>query len=263
MNDLRSAVETAAGVLAFAPAALVTDVDGTLSRIVARPEYAVVEDTVRDSLRAMAQHLSLVAVVTGREEAVAREMVGVTELRYVGNYALDVETAAVVDEEDLDQARVLVRMLLQPFPCVELEDKGVSFALHYRNCPEVTMRERLLSLVSPVAAAAGARVIEGKQVVELVPNRLPDKSVAVARLLRDHDIQGAVYLGDDVGDVPVFQLLARRRAQGLASLGIAVVDAETDPAVLQAADMRLAGVDSVDAFLEALCTPASLGSKAL
>ena len=263
MNDLRSAVERAACVLASAPAALVTDVDGTLSRIVARPEYAVVEDTVRDSLRAMAQRLSLIAVVTGREEAVAREMVGVTELSYVGNYALDVQAAAVVDEDDLDQARVLVRMLLQPFPCVELEDKGVSFALHYRNCPELTMRERLLSLVSPVAAAAGARVIEGKQVVELVPSRLPDKSVAVARLLRDHDIQGAVYLGDDVGDVPVFQLFARRRAQGLPSLGIAVVDAETDPAVLQAADMRLAGVDAVEGFLEALCTPASLGSKAL
>jgi len=263
MNDLRAAVEAAADVLAFAPAALVTDVDGTLSRIVSRPENATVDEEIRASLRALVGRVALVAVVTGREESVARSMVGLPELTYVGNYALDTESAEVVDEGDLNAARVLVRTLLQPFPCVEIEEKGVSFALHYRNCIDVTMRERILTLVSPVAAAAGAKLLEGKQVVELVPVRLPEKSTAVARLLREREIQGVVYLGDDLGDVPVFQQMARRRAQGLPSLGLAVVDEETHAAVLESADMLLKGVDEVQTLLTALGTPADLRSKVL
>jgi len=88
VNSIELAVEAAADVLAFAPAALVTDVDGTLSRIVARPEFATVEEPIKDSLRVLIERVSLVAVVTGREEEVARSMVGVPELVYVGNYAL-------------------------------------------------------------------------------------------------------------------------------------------------------------------------------
>jgi trehalose 6-phosphate phosphatase len=263
MNDLRTAIEAAADVLAFAPAALVTDVDGTLSRIVSRPENATVEDDVRISLQSLVSRVALVAIVTGREESVARSMVGLPELTYVGNYALDDEAAEVVEEDDLDSARMLVRTLLAPFPCVEIEEKGVSFALHYRNCIDVTMRERILTLVSPVAAAAGAKLLEGKQVVELVPIRLPDKSNAVARLLRERDIQGVVYLGDDLGDVPVFQQMSRRRAQGLPSLALAVVDSETHAAVLESADMLLRGVDEVQQLLAALGTPAHLRSSVL
>jgi trehalose 6-phosphate phosphatase len=263
VNDLRTAVEAAADVLAFAPAALVTDVDGTLSRIVSRPEHATVDDDVRGALRSVEERVAMVAIVTGREETVARSMVGLPELTYVGNYALDTESSEVVDETDLDAARVLVRSLLQPFPCVEIEEKGVSFALHYRNCIDLTMRERILTLVSPVAAAAGAKLLEGKQVIELVPLRLPDKSNAVARLLRERDIQGVVYLGDDLGDVPVFQQMARRRQQGLPSLSLAVIDPETHPAVLESADMYLDGVDGVYAFLTALGTPSHLRSSVL
>jgi trehalose 6-phosphate phosphatase len=263
MNDLRTAVEAAADVLAFAPAALVTDVDGTLSRIVSRPELATVDDEIRASLRQMVGRVALVAIVTGREESVARSMVGLPELTYVGNYALDTESAEVVEEDDLDAARVLVRTLLAPFPCVEIEEKGVSFALHYRNCIDNTMRERILALVTPVAAAAGGKLLEGKQVVEIVPVRLPDKSNAVARLLREREIQGVVYLGDDLGDVPVFEQMSRRRTQGLPSLGLAVIDPETPVAVIEAADMYLSGVDEVNAFLAALGTPAELRSKVL
>jgi len=263
MNDLRTAIEAAADVLAFAPAALVTDVDGTLSRIVSRPEQATVDDNIRASLRQIVGRVALVAIVTGREESVARSMVGLPELTYVGNYALDTVSAEVVEEDDLDAARVLVRTLLEPFPCVEIEEKGVSFALHYRNCIDNTMRERILTLVSPVAAAAGGKLLEGKQVVEVVPVRLPDKSNAVARLLREREIQGVVYLGDDLGDVPVFQQMSRRRTQGLPSLSLAVVDSETHEAVLESADMYLDGVDEVHAFLSALGTPADLRSSVL
>jgi len=253
LNAVAIAVEAAADVLAFAPAALVTDVDGTLSRIVPRPEDATVESPIRDSLRALIDRLSLVAVVSGRQEPVARSMVGVPELVYVGNYAMEGAAAARLDEADLLAARETVRLLLQPFECVEIEEKGVTFAMHYRNCDDPNMRERILSLVEPVAAAAGGRILEGKQVVEMVPKSLPNKDTAVAHLLEERRIQGVVYLGDDVSDVPVFQEIRRRRtSEGLPGLAVAVVDSETHPSVIENADIQLEGVDTVTSFLAGL-----------
>ena len=253
MNAIDIAVEAAADVLAFAPAALVTDVDGTLSRIVARPEDATVEMPIKAYLRALIDRLSLVAVVSGREEDVARAMVGVPELIYVGNYALEGVAAVRVDEHDLQAAMESVRVLLAPFECVEIEEKGVSFAMHYRNCADLLMRERILSLIEPVAAAAGGRILEGKQVVEMVPRALPNKDTAVAHLLSQRNIQGVVYLGDDVSDVPVFREIRRRRTiQGLPGLAVAIIDPETHPSVIENSDIRLDGVDNVSVFLAGL-----------
>lgn len=249
VNAVELAVEAAADVLAFAPAALVTDVDGTLSHIVARPEYATVGAQISDSLRALIERVSLVAVVTAREEDVARLMVGVPELVYVGNYALEGAAAQRLDEHDLEAAKETVRLLLSQFPCVEIEDKGVSFAMHYRNCIDESMRARILSLVGPVASVAGGRILEGKQVVEMVPRSLPNKDTAVAHLLGQRNIVGTVYLGDDVSDVPVFEEIRRRRTQGLPGLAVAVVDQETHESVIETSDIRLNGVDAVEAFL--------------
>jgi len=246
-------VSRAAGVLAAAPAALITDIDGTISRIVARPDAAVVSESARASLGALAQRLALVAVITAREERVARRMIGVDELVYVGNYALDGASAAHIGERPLADAEAAVRPLLRDLPCVTLEEKGVAFSLHYRNCHEEGVRERLLALVAPLAEAADARILEGKQVIELVPRALPDKGMAVSRLLERNSIRGAVYLGDDLSDIAVFREIARRRERdGQPGLALAVVDAETDASVVDAADLTLTGVDEAEELLALL-----------
>ena len=253
MNAVDIAVSRAAEVLAAAPAALVSDVDGTISRIVSRPEAAVVSAGVQASLRCLAHELALVAVITAREEAAARRMVGVEELTYVGNYALDGATAADIGEEPLAAAKAAVRPLLGSFPCVTLEDKGVAFSLHYRNCEDETVPGRLLAVVEPLAEATGARVLHGKQVIELVPRALPNKWGAVERLLQERGISGVVYLGDDLGDIAVFRGILRRRAEtGLPGLAVAVVDEETDSTVREAADLTLDGVDEAEALLAQL-----------
>jgi trehalose 6-phosphate phosphatase len=227
-----------------------TDIDGTISRIAARPDEATVSQSARDSLRSISEKLALVAVVTAREEQVARSMVGLDSLAYIGNYALH---EGIDLGQGLEQAKSQVQSQLIDLPCVELEEKGISFALHYRNCEEEGIRERVLGLVLPVATEAGARVIEGKRVVELVPAGLPDKGTAVAGLLRERGVRGIVFIGDDFSDVAVFREITRRREEeGLPGLGIAVVDAETDGAVREAADEELAGVEEVEEFLAAL-----------
>ena len=250
--SLEAIVEQAAGALAARPAALISDIDGTLSRIVPRPSDAVVSEQARQSLAALLPLLDLVAAVTGREEAVARRMVACEGLTYVGSYGLDAGSAARVAASDLGAAKESARELLAAYPCVTLEEKDVSFALHYRNCADgETVRQALIALLEQ-ATAAGGRLLEGKQVIELVPAALPGKDDAVANLARDHQLKGIVYLGDDLSDTAVFRAIATRRTAGQPGLAIAVVDSETRGEVRDAADATLAGVSEVEAFLAAL-----------
>ena len=252
MDAVKEAVEAALAVLGERPSALVTDIDGTLSRIVSRPKEARVEEVARVSLRRLAGLLDLVAVITGREESVARGMVGVDKLTYVGSYAMD--RARGLSFAAVAPALGLVEQELGTMPCVEIERKDVSFALHYRNCVDAErVGAELAELLQPIALETGTKLLPGKLVIEVAPAALPDKGTALNGLLLEHEVRGAVFVGDDLADAEAFAQLRNRRAEGMApGLCIAVVDGETPQAVREAADLELRGVGDVERFLALL-----------
>lgn len=264
MSSVDTVISRAWQVLQSSPAALITDIDGTISRIAPTPEEAFVGEPARKALREILPYLSLTAVVTGRPATVAERMVGVDGLAYVGSYALESTPEALIDPAVLRRARDQAAAKVAVLPCVRLEEKDVSFALHYRECEDRrAARAFLLEVATPIAAQAGAKIIEGKQVIELVPAALPDKGTAVRRLIEQHHVTSVVYFGDDVGDVAAFREIERlRRESGLNALTIAVVDAETDESVLATADMTVNGVDELEDVLGALADQlASRGGK--
>jgi trehalose 6-phosphate phosphatase len=179
-------------------------------------------------------------------------MVGVDALTYVGSYALDSQRGLTF--EAVAPALALVEPLLMSLPCVEIERKDISFALHYRNCADAgRIGAELVELLQPIAMETGTKLLEGKQVVEVAPAALPDKGTALTGLLLEHEIRGAVFVGDDLADAEAFGQLRNRRAEGRApGLCIAVVDGETPAAVRDAADLEVSGVDDVERFLELL-----------
>jgi trehalose 6-phosphate phosphatase len=221
---------------------------------VSRPDEAEVSEYARASLRRLSEMLDLIGVVTARQESTAREMVGIGDgVVYVGNYALPPGAAREMREGPLNAALEAVRPLLAAFPGAEIEEKGISFAVHYRNCAAPDSGERLLAELAPVAQTASARLVQGKQVIEIVPVTLPDKREAVLQLLQQYGCRGVIALGDDLSDVVVFQEIARRRTEdGLPGLTIAVLDAETPQQVIEAADETVDGVSGVEALLASL-----------
>ncbi|HEY7270408.1 MAG TPA: trehalose-phosphatase [Dehalococcoidia bacterium] len=239
-------------VLTVRPAALVTDIDGTISRIVPRPEDATVVEGVPASLEALRAKLDVVAVITGRDEPAARRMVGVPDLVYVSNYGVAAGDGASAG--GLSRVLFELKPALAHLPCVQVEPKHTGFSLHYRNCDEPeAVRETLISLAAPAATKANARVVEGKRVVEVVPGDLPNKAAAMRRLALERGIRGLVYLGDDISDVAVFEEIARLRStDGVDGLAIAVVDEESHPALAPGADVALGSVDEVAELLAAL-----------
>ena len=252
MSAIDEAVDAAIEVLGARPSLLATDVDGTLSRIVPRPDEATVSEAARSGLRGLVRKLDNVAVITGREESVARRMVGVEGLIYVGSYALD--AAGGLSFDAVRPALTLVEPQLQELPCVELERKQVSFALHFRNCVDAErVSARLLELLEPIAVRTATRLLEGKQVIEVAPQALPDKGTALHRLIDGRNVRGIVFVGDDVADAAAFRVIARRReTTGEPGLSIAVIDTETPAVVRGSADLAIRGVGDVERFLNLL-----------
>jgi trehalose 6-phosphate phosphatase len=250
-------------------AGLVTDIDGTISPIVAHPEDARVLPRARQALERLRHRLALVAVVSGRTVADARKMVDVDGLTYVGNHGLEMlsergpelvpearpwvsRLAAVLEQIQREYARQSAEQGQDDSSGVLIENKGATASLHYRLAadPGRTRRE-LLDLLARRAITSGLRVEEGRMVINLLPPLTVTKGSAVSWLVRSHHLDRLVYLGDDVTDAHAFRALAVLRQNGEArTLGIGVITPETPPSVRQLADTC---VQSVEEVADLLC----------
>src|SRR3954468_16562049 len=76
-------------LLSHRPAGLLTDVDGTISRITRHTNDATVSPTARSALTRPVSEADLVAVVTGRAVERPRRIGAVAGASFVGNHGLD------------------------------------------------------------------------------------------------------------------------------------------------------------------------------
>lgn len=179
---------------------LFLDVDGVLAPIVARPEDARVPDETRAELRRLSARYALVACISGRAGSDAQRIVGVPELTYVGNHGLELEP-------DADAWAVRLHEFLSSVDWAELEDKGLTAALHYRNAADEDAAVAALDAVASRARAAGFVARYGRKVLELLPALDASKGTAVRRLIAHHLLERALYAGDDTTDLDAFAAL--------------------------------------------------------
>jgi trehalose 6-phosphate phosphatase len=218
-------------------AALFFDVDGTLAPIVAQPEDARVPDATRSELRRLAARYGLVACVTGRTGELARAIVGVPELTYVGEHGLELEP-----EAEAWRDRIRSFGARAPWP---VEEKPLSAAFHYRTAPDRAAARRQLETVETDARAEGFRTRWGRLVLEVLPPIDASKRTAVEHLLARTNLRRALYAGDDTTDLDAFAAL-----DGLElAVRVAIVSAEAPAALSERADVVL---DSPAALAELL-----------
>ena len=252
-------------VLRRAPAGLLSDIDGTISAIAPTPGDAFVAEGIKESLRRLTEQLALVAVVSGRAAETGRTMVGVDGLLYVGNHGMErlrdgvrtAHPAAAASEAALGEALAEIGTALaaSPLAAVALvEHKGLTGTVHYRLAPnQAAALEILGPLVAGAAETHGLRVTPGRAILELRPPVHVDKGTAVADLVAEHGLRGAIFLGDDVTDVDAFRALRAARAAGeVETVAIGVVGAETPAMVRSSVDATVTGVEGAAALLAAL-----------
>jgi len=222
-------------------AAIFLDVDGVLAPIVPRPDDAHVPEDVRTELRRLAGRYALVACVSGRAGADAREIVGVPELTYVGNHGLELEPAAA---EWAGRLGAFLGDVAWP----DTEDKGLTAALHYRNAADERVARRELDAVAERAREDGFVARYGRKVLELVPPLAADKGTAVRRLLEERGLERALYAGDDTTDLDAFAALTQLEL----GIRVAVASSEGPPELREQADVVLGSQSDVIGLLRAL-----------
>jgi trehalose-phosphatase len=210
-------------------AALLFDIDGTLAPIVERPEEARVPEETRSELRRLAATYALVGCVSGRPGAVARELVGVDGLVYVGEHGLELDPEAEAWAERLRR--------FKDETAWPDEGKPLSAAFHYRTHPDHEAAEAALRVVAQRAVAQGFRTRWGRLVLEVLPPLESSKGTAVRWLLGRNDLGRALFAGDDTTDLDAFRAL-----DGLElAVRVAIVSAEGPSALGEAADIVLGG----------------------
>lgn len=257
--------------LALRPSGLFSDVDGTLSAIAPTPETAVLLPEVADLLTQARSAFDLVAVVSGRAVADARQMVNVPDILYIGNHGLEYLNEDGVTMHVRPEAEPWVRAinhvlasvqspLTERYPGLRVERKGVTASIHLRGLEEPYKAEdAIYQAITEAANPKGLRVTRGKLVVELRPPLDIDKGVAIESFIRERGLRSALYLGDDQTDIDAFRTLRRLTEEG-ACLGIAVavLHGEALENLATEADIALDAVEAVPGFLRWLLanTPA-------
>jgi trehalose 6-phosphate phosphatase len=257
-NDLISELYA---LLTQSPAGLLSDIDGTLSKIAPRPEEAVVPSSTINALRALARHLELTGVVTGRSVYDAEQMVGLKDLVYFGNHGMErlehgkltVVAAARPFVAAIAETLNAVR-LRYPDPNVIFENKGVSGSIHFRLTVDPPLAEdELLEIVAPLARATGLQVTLGRMIIELRPPVRANKGTALAEIVEEHKLRALLYLGDDITDLDAMRMLHELREAGKVNgLSIGVLDVESPVEIAETADRTVLGVDGARALLAGL-----------
>lgn len=263
---LPTALEEALAPLRADPAraAVLLDVDGTLAPIVRHADDAHVPEPTRTPLIEIAKRYGVVACVSGRPAAVARRIVSLGSISYVGNHGAELLQAGRRDvevEPGVAAHGRRVRAFAQSALTDELhrlrvrhEDKDLIAAFHWRGAPDEAAAEAAVRDLAADAEAHGFATHWGRKVLEVRPPVPLDKGRGIHRLLRDCDLDAALYAGDDRTDLDAFRGLRDEVAAGRLRTALCVgVRSDETPAVLEAeADLLVDGPRGVRELLEAL-----------
>ncbi|MTD45715.1 trehalose-phosphatase [Conexibacter sp. W3-3-2] len=245
-------------------AGVLLDVDGTLAPIVRHADDAHVPEPTRLPLIAIARRFGLVACISGRRASVARRIVSLGSITYVGNHGGEVLRggATSVDvEPEIAEWTGRVRAFAKDVWSDELlrlrireEDKDTIVAYHWRGVPDEAAAQKAMEGVDDRARAAGLATHWGRKVLEVRAPVEATKGTGIRKLLEAHDVDVALFAGDDRTDVDAFDTLRELVAEGAlrAALCVGVTSDETPDELTDGADLLVDGPAGVRTVLEVL-----------
>lgn len=269
--SVRAAVEAAADHLQKRPLLVVSDFDGTLSRIVNDPWGASILPLGRRALRALARLDDVhVVLLSGRTAPDVAKRVRVGGVTYLGNHGMEraflarggraeaMETEAQpAAEEAIHAAERLAdevpARIREPWLITERKPPAVTF--HWRAAPDIEdAAKRVRAVVDELEPDGILERLPGRRVLELRPVGAIAKGEAFETLVEELKPRSVFLLGDDVSDALAFTALRKLRAAGVTD-GVAVAvqaRSEVPEEVLKAADIVLASPEDATRFLSAL-----------
>jgi trehalose 6-phosphate phosphatase len=236
------------------------DYDGVLAPIVTEPSRAFPEPGALEVLHALAARVGTLAVVTGRPAEVVVGIGGLADvpgLVVEGQYGAERWSAGTLTTPDEPPAVTAARTALPAVldgadPGVWVEDKRLALVVHTRRAADPDGElTRLRPALQAVADEHGLETHPGKMVLELRPPGF-DKGGVLRRLVAAAAPAALLFAGDDLGDVPGFEVVAALRSQGLPGLSVASVSEGTPQSVADAADLAVDGPRGIVELLRGL-----------
>jgi trehalose 6-phosphate phosphatase len=237
------------------------DYDGVLAPIVDEPSEAWPAPGAVEVLTRLAGRVGTLAVITGRPAEVVVELGGlhrVPGLLVEGQYGAERWEAGELTTPDEPPGVAALRDELPAAlaaagadPAVRVEDKRLALVVHTRRAadPDAELA-KLAPTLRRLAEAHGLEAHPGKMVLELRPAGF-DKGGVLRRLVAATAPGAVLFAGDDVGDLPAFEVVAELRAAG--TPGLAVASASPEAAeVAERADVAVDGPPGVVALLAEL-----------
>jgi trehalose 6-phosphate phosphatase len=224
-----------AGVLsafALSNVLLAFDYDGTLAPIAPTPARARMRSTTRRLLTSVATLYPSVVISGRRLDDIARRVARIPIWHVFGNHGLESTSA---NPKPTLQTRGWVTHLntaLRDAVGVRVEDKGLTVTVHYRGAPD--RAAAIDAIRAALGGLPGARIVGGKEAVNLLPFGAADKGVAIRDALRMFACDTAIYVGDDATDEDAFsaaphdRLLAIRIGAAARSAALYHVPAQPD-----------------------------------
>ena len=254
-------------LVALAPGVVVgLDFDGTLSPIVEDPESAVIHPDAPRVLTELAAQVRAVVVITGRParqvvalghlEHVADELPADAELMVMGQYGnerWDSRSRAFTSPEPpegLSAFRDELPELLAGADAADahVEEKGLAVAVHTRRLTDPRAAfDRLQERLADSADRHGLLLEPGRLVLEV---RAPGmhKGKAVRAAFEEHDGEGVLFIGDDLGDLEAFEAARALSDEGVPTL-LVCSGSEEQEALVEISDIVVPGPDGVMALL--------------
>ena len=204
--------------------ALFLDIDGTLLEFAPTPDGVVVDRELADLLTALGRALDgAVALITGRTLANVDKLFRGTKQLVAGLHGSERRSAdgSVYRHEraakELAQLRADMARFAARHKGLMFEDKGTTFAIHYRRAPALaSIVHRTLRRHTAHASIVGWHLQRGKGILELRPEGR-DKGTTIVDYLREPPFEGRkpVFVGDDLTDEFGFDAVAALGGQAV------------------------------------------------
>ena len=263
-------LRTGNSVLAF-------DLDGSLAPLVPhRADVQVSPSTARRMTTLMLDWP--VAVITGRSVDDAAQRLNFQPHYLLGNHGAEIHGATQAKASPfgsmssrkydfkvahcLEHCRGRLARWTPQFQVqgIEVEDKGLSIAIHYRQAQHVNETEQWLRTILSIDMAwlsgledwQAVSVTWGYKVVNIVPTTAPNKGHALIEIMHDCGATTALMVGDDINDEAAFAVLpAGSMGVHVGAASRLVARGDDSPT---AAQFNLSSQAMVEPFLDLLLT---------
>lgn len=248
---------------------LITDVDGTISPIVDQPDKAQVTPQNHNLLQQLHTQLTFVGVISGRSAEDVAQRVGIEGLVYIGNHGLEHwEDGILTPSPQVAKFRpalesALIALKAHQVDGLFIEDKQATLSIHYRNVANPThFAQEFTPIIQRIASDNNLQHFQGRMIFELRPPLDIHKGTAFRDLIESHNLQAALYLGDDTTDVDALKMArALRQHNQCYALAIGVESDDTPDPVRDNADLLVSGIPDVESFFAWLLNASKASSS--